>query len=88
MVKGQCVHSRLSAHAVFPPPPIRRRCLVCVRSQILGTSGFWGLISQLLFPSCFWICILGGLCPCVLSLSCVLLPAYLRNARHWASVNL
>ena len=36
MVNDRSVHSRLSAHAVYPPPPNRRRCLVCVRNQILG----------------------------------------------------
>ena len=36
MVNDRSVHSRLSAHAVYPSPPNRRRCLVCVRNQILG----------------------------------------------------
>ena len=36
MLTYRSVHSRLSAHAVYPPPPNRRRCLVCVRNQILG----------------------------------------------------
>ena len=35
MVHDRSVHSRLLAHAVYPPPPNRRRCLVCVRNQIL-----------------------------------------------------
>ena len=36
MVNDRRLHSRLSAHAIYPPPPNRRRCLVCVRNQILG----------------------------------------------------
>ena len=36
MVNDRNVHSRLSARAVYPPPPKRRRCLVCVRNHILG----------------------------------------------------
>ena len=44
MLTYRSVHSRLSAHAVYPPPPNRRRCLVCVcvclcvcaRNHILG----------------------------------------------------
>ena len=36
MVNYRSVHSRLSAHAVYTPPPNRRRCPGCVRHQILG----------------------------------------------------
>ena len=88
MVNYRSVHSRLSAHAVYTPPPNRRRCPGCVRHQILGILCFSGPISPLLFPSCSWFCILAGLCLCVLYLFPVMLPAYLGNARHWASVNL
>ena len=40
MVKDHCVHSRLLAHVLFPPLPIRRRCLVFVRNQFLGISSY------------------------------------------------
>ena len=82
MASEQSVHSHLSAHAVFHPPQIRRRCLVCVREQILGILGFCGPISPLLYPSWVWFCILAGQCPRALSLFRVMLPSYLGNARQ------